>query len=324
MRRREILRAEKRRRRYKDADEETRVIERLRFVIEDCRRMKMCCLIWSSEPFLARVGVTAHITQTTQFLLKNPFYSRFYHLYLESQQQLKTSLNAEDYVTTLMLRKVSELYEMWSVFYITRMAVEVLQAYKYTVASNQIFFEIEKDYFQFDVRKNVASIVLIKNDVRIEIKYEPIYPNYQTVGNVSSLVSGLDNGNPLTPDMVIEVSQKQQIRSLLVFDAKYRWQKGKNGAYYPHQEAINKMHLYHNTILYKQYDPQKSKNVLHRIVSSAYILFPGNILYREPSGGVGALPLFPDMAPKRITDAKETLKTLLLKAQEHLESRSEP
>ena len=72
------------------------------------------------------------------------------------------------------------------------------------MTSNSVFYEIERGYFQFDVRRNLSSIVLTKGERRVEIKYEPRYPNHKTLANASGLAARLNSDNPLTPDMAIE------------------------------------------------------------------------------------------------------------------------
>src|SRR2546421_533379 len=59
-------------------------------------------------------------------LLKHLSYSHFYRLYLQFQQKLKISLDTEQYLTTLTLRKMWDLYQIWSVFHITRTIVDIL------------------------------------------------------------------------------------------------------------------------------------------------------------------------------------------------------
>ena len=94
--------------RNKWEDDETPKIEELEIVVEECQKMIKWCIAWSGEPFLKQVKSLSTSGKATQVLLKNPFYSRFYHLYLQFQQELKISLNAEKYLTTLALRKMSD------------------------------------------------------------------------------------------------------------------------------------------------------------------------------------------------------------------------
>jgi predicted component of viral defense system (DUF524 family) len=284
----------------------------LQRVVADCQQMKQRCMYWSSEEFLKTVQPVVLAGKATQVLLKHPAYSRFFRLYLLFQQRLKTA-STERYVNELALRKVSELYEMWSVFVITRMAIDVLLTAGYRMVSNTTFYEVEKNYFQFDVRRNVASIVLTKDDLRVEFKYEPVYPNQSTVRAHSALVATIIGDDPLTPDMAIEVYKNGEPQDILVFDAKYRRRRARNGLFYPNQEDLDKMHRYRDNIQYQRYHPERSRQpyTLDDIVSSAYILYPGNNIHTESNGKIGALPLIPNLSPQRLDDIREQLKDLL-------------
>ncbi|MBX5450605.1 hypothetical protein [Thermogemmatispora sp.] len=54
------------------------------------------------------------------------------------------------------------------------------QASGYCLASNMTFYEVEKRYFEFEVRKNVASIVLVKRiavALRLMLPHVSIMPS---------------------------------------------------------------------------------------------------------------------------------------------------
>jgi PD-(D/E)XK nuclease superfamily/Domain of unknown function (DUF2357) len=288
-------------------DDETPQIEELKRVLAECQQMIKRCLAWASEPFLKSVKSLAMSGKATQVLLKHPSYSRFYWLYLHFQQELKITLNTEQYLTTLTLRKMWDLYQIWSVFHISKIIVEILTDAGYQVNSNTIFYEVEKDSFQIDVRKNVPTITLEKDDLRIEMKYEPLYP--KPVGSMSGLVS--TDYEQLTPDMSVEISRQGQLKSMLVFDAKYRYQEI-DGSYYPKDDDLNKMRKYRDKICYKTYDPRKPNQRPQKVVSSAYILYPGTYLEHDPDEAeIGAIPLVPNMAQDDLLEVQEVIKDIL-------------
>ncbi len=294
--------------------EDGETIRKLSHAITTCQEMKQRCIRWSSKLFLKTVQSVDLSGKATQVLLKHPTYSRFYHLYLQFQKRLKITYQTDSYVTELAMRKVSELYEMWSVFLITRMAIEELLSAGYQMISNSTFYQVEMNAFQFNVHKNVASIVLEKENQRVAFKYEPVYPNQSTVTLRSALVATTIGSNPLTPDMTIEVYQDDQPQDVLIFDAKYRWDRTSNGSYYPKQEDIEKMYRYRDNIQYKHYQQGQTRRpyTMDEIVRSAYILYPGNKIHSESkNGSIGSLPLIPNMSPQRLNDVREQLKDLL-------------
>ncbi len=299
--------------RYRNDKNARDLLDKMQQALVRCQQMKERCIRWSSEPFLQEVQPLAHGGGATQILLKNPTYNRFYRLYLRFQQHLKITRDAQKTVDELSLKKVSALYELWSVFTLSRMAIDDLLVSGYRIISNSTFFEVEKDYFQFDVQKNKSSIILAKDDLRVEFKYEPIYPNQSLMRYKSALVATTWGSNPLTPDLAIEVYEGDQPRDLLIFDAKYRREKYNRRAY-PKRDDINTMRDYRASIQYQKYGGSGGRDPYERdrVVSSAYIIYPGDELYQEGADkGIGALPLVPGMSASRVHEVREALRDLL-------------
>ena len=288
-------------------DDETPQIEKLKRVVTECQQMTNRCISWGGEPFLKSVKSLSISGKATQVLLKHPSYSRFYRLYLQFQQELKISLDTEQYLTTLTLHKMCDLYQIWSVFHITRMIVSILTKTGYQVTSSSMFYEVEKDSFQIDVRKNLPTVTLAKGDLRIDMKYEPLYP--KPLGNTSGLVS--TDYKQLTPDMSIEIYNHRQLRSVLIFDAKYKYQEI-DDHYYPKDDDLDKMRKYRDLICYRTYEPRRPDLKPRKVVSSAYILYPGTYLEHDPDEAeIGAIPLVPDMTKDDLLEVEETIKDIL-------------
>ena len=299
--------------RYGNREDKEKIVK-LKAVIAECQQMRLRCIHWSSERFLYTVQPTVLIVKATQVLLKHPHYSRFYHLYLLFQQRLQIAqFNTEHYITTIAQRKVSELYEMWSVFGITHIMVEELLTAGYLMISNTTFYEVRKDYFQFDVHRNIAAIILVKNTLRVEFKYEPVYPNRLYVTARSALVNTSMGYDPLTPDMAVEVYQDGVPKYVLIFDAKYRRVKQPDGQWYPNIEDIATMYRYRHNIQYLRYDPTQMRQpyTVEQIVTSAYIFYPANKIRTEANNRIGALPFTPNMPPQRLNEVRQQLKDLL-------------
>jgi hypothetical protein len=287
-------------------------IESLKHVIVDCQQMRRKCINWAGEAFLRSVQPLQMQGNATQILLKSPFYSLFFQLYLRFQQELKISLDLDHYLTELATQKVNDLYEMWSVFEITKIAQEALTGAGFIVTSQTIFYEVERNLFQFRVRKNVPSIIFAKDDLRVEIKYEPLYlsKDNPSVATISALVTDSDDPNDqLTPDLAIEIYERDQVKDVILFDVKYKW-KGVEGSRGPTRNDKNTMRGYRQEICYKPYSPSTSP-LIRGIVSHAYIIYPGDILWHDPDNRIGALPLIPDLNPHLRHDVENTVKNLL-------------
>lgn len=292
----------KRRHGFDGIQDKQEEIDGLQRVIKDCQRMKQYCQHWSREKFLKGTGETFATGKATQILLKHPHYGRFYQLYLQFQQQLRLSLDTKQYLASLNARKVLDLYEMWSIFFLTRMVIDLLAHSGYTMSSSTLFYEIDRNYFQFDVRKNVASILLEKQDMQVKIIYEPVYPNH-TITRQAAIVTTIGRSLPQSPDMAIEIYQGNVLHKVIIFDAKYKCDPW----YYPETQDIDKMYRYKDNIKYNQYNHRQRIFQAREIVSAAYILYPGNKIFIEADGAIGGLPLRPGMSEMRIKEVREQL-----------------
>lgn len=287
-------------------------IESLKQVIVDSQQMRRKCINWAGEAFLRSVQPLQMQGKATQILLKSPFYNLFFQLYLRFQQELKISLDIDHYLTELATQKVSDLYEMWSVFEITKIVRDKLTDAGYIITSQTIFYEVERNLFQFRVRKNVPSIIFAKDDLRVEIKYEPIYlsKDNPSVATISALVTDSSNtDHQLTPDLAIEIYERGQVKDVILFEVKYKW-KGEDGSRSPTRNDKNTMREYRQDICYKPYSLGAS-TLIHEIVSNAYILYPGDIPLHDHLKGIGALPLIPDLDPVKRNDVENAVKNLL-------------
>lgn len=291
-------------------------LEHLRNVISECQQMRQRCIRWSSEPFLRSVQPLNTIGKATQMLLKHPVYSRFYHLYLLYQMRLKTTRDVQEPVSELAMRRVSDLYEMWSVFTLTRLVIDELLTAGYRMVSNTTFYEVEKDYFQFYVQKDTASIVLVRDELRVTFKYEPVYPNRINCRYKSAVVATIIGNNPLTPDMAIESYKGDIPQDILLFDAKYRRMRGGDRLFYPKDEDIDTMYRYRDRIQYQSHIPGKpgDPHRLEPVISCAYVLYPGDRIHTESDDSIGALPLKPGISASSLAEIRAHLHTLLYDA----------
>jgi hypothetical protein len=109
--------------------------------------------------------------------------------------------------------------------------------------------------------------------------------------------------------MAIEVYKGDEPQNVLIFDAKYRWEREH---YTPKQEDIDRMYRYRSNIQYKRYDAgnRRQPYTTEAIVSSASILYPGNKIQREANSRVGGMPFIPGTS-QRVGDVREQVKDLL-------------
>ncbi|EFH85640.1 DUF2357 domain-containing protein [Ktedonobacter racemifer] len=286
-------------------------IKKLKEAVADCKRMMKQCILWADKHFLKTVKTSNISGKATQVLLKSPSYGRFFQLYLHFQQELSVSLKSHNSVTDLAMRKVCDLYEVWCVFTVTQMIVEELVQAHYAIASNALFFEIERNQFEFTVRKNDPSIILRRGNVKVQIIYEPLYKSkkYLSSAAPATIAVHTDDKDQLTPDMAVEIYKDGEPIGLIIFDAKYKW-GGLDGSRTPNRDDKNKMREYRDNICSIKSGPTHTTPI-QRIVSNAYILYPGDALWQEPLNKVGAIPLIPNMSEDQKRDAANVIRSLL-------------
>jgi len=294
--RRRVNRDLKRRRGWED--DESPVIAELEQAVIDCTAFMRQCVAWASVDFLRTVGWQSVESRPTQVLQKHPHYSRFYRLYLRFQAQLKYTNNADRYITQIAMRKLAELYEIWAVFVMTRILLDLLTKRGYAVVSSNGFYELADDQFQFEIKRE-AAIELSGHDQRVVIRYEPVYPSART--HPSGMVA--DARTQLTPDLAVEVWRGGEVVKALIFDAKYKIFRDKGIETY-WEEDLEKMDHYLRAIRWKPANPRFRPQ---SVVASAYILYPGAVLeHNSDYPEVGALPLKP-----KGNNAKQVLAALL-------------
>ena len=286
-------------------ENETRRINDLQAVVSDCQSLMNQCIAWGSEAFLKDVYPLVHAQEPTQVLQKHPFYNRFYRIYLRFQRELGFDLNTERYVARLAMRKLSELYETWSMFVVTNVVIRLLERRRYKIISSSGFFGVDEGQFHVEVDRQ-ARIELALGARRVYLRYEPLYPPAASIS--SGLVSNALTQR--TPDLSIEVLERGQPIAVIIFDAKYGTQRdGDTYTYY--EDDLNKMSDYMQKICWKTNDPRK--RFPRKVVTSAYIVYPGTVIQHDPDQPeTGALPLVPN-APDR-AKALNALKDILKNA----------
>lgn len=283
-------------------DDETEKIQLLDGVALDCQDLLQQCIAWGSEAFLNDVQMVGQHQQPSQILQKHPYYNRFYRIFLRFQKELGVNLDADRYLAELSIRKLSEIYETWSVFIVVNAAMRILRKAGYQIISSNGFFTVRDDLFQFEVDRT-AAVELVKGNRKIIIRYEPLYE--PAVRMVEGLVS--KGQRQRTPDLSIELKELNQTRSVLIFDAKYRTEKVGDVVTFL-DEDLNKMREYRDTIALKI----KYNSRLRPIVRSAYILYPGDVLEHDSYyPDVGALPLQPKMEKEQSAKVSTVLSQIL-------------
>lgn len=297
--------------------EATKQIDTLETALADCRDMQRRVMGWGSRPFLSGVSTSPGQFAPTQVLQKHPAYGRFYRAYLRFQRELRHGLNSEGFLTTIAMRKMWELYQMWATLYLTALAGKVLRANGYEASANRGFFRVEEEYFHFEVDRQ-AEAIFVRDGREVRIRYEPEYPAAGAVPR--GLVTDRDWNR--TPDLAMELWEGDQARAVLLFDPKYKTDevdqpfgtpRDPQRERGPSRLDLDKMSLYYDEIAWK--DRQASGRRLPKVVSSAYVLYPGDKLVHNPDRmDIGAIPMVPE-DKGRMRVAANVLEDLLRAAE---------
>lgn len=272
-------------------------ILKLEAAAEDCRQMQRRVMGWGSRPFLFGVSHSPGKFAPTQVLQKHPAYGRFYRAYLRFQRELRHGLNTEGFLTMIAMRKMAELYQTWAALYLTALAGKLLRTNGYEAAAHHGFFRVEDQFFHFQVDR-AAEIIYVRDEREVRIRYEPEYP---AAGSVPlGLVT--DRSYHRTPDLAIELWQEGESRAVVLFDPKYKTDdidlpfdsepdaKRERG---PARSDLDKMSTYYSEIAWKGRGAAGRR--LPPVVSSAYVLYPGEKLVHDPDRpDVGAIPMVPE------------------------------
>lgn len=295
-----------------DADVLPKNINSLREVLAETTEMAKRCQTLGNAAFLQGVGVLGLAPRPTQVLQKHPAYSQFYALLLQFNHDLALTLDHETYLTTVTMKKMSGIYEVWAVFQVTEVILQLLAEAGYDLVSQSGFFTIDTNRFVFDVQRNTANIELARDELSVRIRYDPIYPkgsaNFGLIAN---------SNEQLTPDLAVEVwdTKAKQPVTVIIFDAKYRWEYDEsNDQFQPKSEDLDKMRRYRDLIRYRVFDARNPNRKPAKIVASAYILYPGKYLDHDPEDPeIGALPLVPE-TDYTLTDQRDTAIADILEA----------
>jgi len=291
---------------YEQADSTAERINELQAAVQQCRLMSRECENWVNVGYLSHLGTNIAMLRPTQVLQKHPHYNRFYRLYLDFQQKLRISWNTEQFTSELHMRKIWEIYQLWSVLRMALGVKRMLLKDGYRIKGTQGIFRMTEDEFHLDIVKG-AQIELVKQDTSVRLCYEPEYFNYRTIQ--SGIVA--TRGPKFNPDMTIEVWRGKYAEKLIVFDAKYKWFDLGDGQQSCVEDDIAKMYLYAGEIRYKPGTNQLPED----IASSAYTLFPGNVILHDPDRPrVGALPMCPGQSETIWRETAKAVKDILQNA----------
>lgn len=243
-----------------------------------------------NRPLFAEVGNFDGQTSESLVLHQRDGYSGVYRIW----QELKLYLDVFGGHSSISMKSVAELYEIWCLLEMRRLLLGLgftEKAHHRALLSDKGMEKSLKDgigaAFQFERTDGIT----------IRLAHEPIFTRSKdpSFGKIYSWTT------VQKPDIFLEATFPNQERVQWIFDAKYRIAEDSNGTDFAPDDAINQMHRYRDALIHihKADDGEHEKS---RPILGAYVLYPAwfdeanaSNPYQEAidAVGIGGFPLLP-------------------------------
>jgi hypothetical protein len=246
------------------------------------------------QPFLSDIGVLNGTTHESLVLQQKTGYSTVYRIW----QDLKHYLTVFDRQTTLSMKSVADIYEVWCFLSIKNILLDELE-FELTQHDHP-HLEL-KDCFEYQLKEGFAGAFSFKrrDGVTARLAHEPRFSRHTRHIRSYSVNQA--------PDILLEITlpPPNNQRFIWLFDAKYRIKLDESIDLVP-EDAINQMHRYRDALirLNQTSDHNNPAGLLKtRPVFGAFALYPGFFnQYQTPNPyydsiqevGIGAFALLPD------------------------------
>ena len=241
------------------------------------------------QPFFKEVGTYQGLSRESLVLHQKAGYSNVYRVW----QALKKYLDVLGQQSSISLKSVAELYEVWCVLEIRRL---LLDSGFIEVDSRKA--QIHQRGLEKQLKEGVGAAFQFERDdgVSVRLAHEPVFSRPRTYreGKTYSWTT------VQKPDILLEATFSEGQQFQWIFDAKYRIANRHDIDLAP-DDAINQMHRYRDALVQLQ-DFGRNWQEKRRPVVGAYVLYPGNFdedndanPYSESitEVGIGAFPFLP-------------------------------
>lgn len=252
--------------------------------------------------FFDDVGLYTGLNKESLVLQQKTGYSKVYRIW----QDLKFYLDKFGDQSTISVKSVAEIYEIWCFLTLKNILIDDLGFCEVSVVSNKL---ILNDYFEYQLKDGfVGAFIFERADgVKVRLAHEPKFTNLgQDIR--SYLVSQ-------EPDIVLEIEFPNGRKFIWLFDAKYRIKTEqdrfgvenlKNTDHVP-DDAINQMHRYRDALIRINAKSEfaAEKRSKSRPVFGAFCLYPGYFNQEHTKNpyqdaideiGIGAFALLPNVS----------------------------
>ncbi len=244
-----------------------------------------------NRPFLSEVSVFSGLIGESLVLQQQTGYAKIYQVW----QELKLYLELFGGVTSMSMKSVSDLYEVWCLLEIKNLLHDLGFEDTGLVGKKVINRGIEKSFSL----SHFAAFCLKRCDgVEVNIYHEPTFkaPNKKNQQGIFSFTT------KQIPDIFIEVIFSTGEKLCWIFDAKYRISDDSDDQDLIPEDAINQMHRYRDALIRLFNEDAIGEERKSRPIYGAYVLYPG--WFDQSHGynpyeksnldvGIGGFPLVP-------------------------------
>ncbi|MDA7928650.1 restriction endonuclease-like protein [Mariniblastus sp.] len=231
------------------------------------------------------VGSFSGMTSESLVLQQKPGYAKVY----KAWQQLKWFLDLLGNDSSLSVRNVAELYEVWCFLQVRNVIIEL--GFREISNNKPVLVNRGVDVAMKDGM--AGAFHFHRGDgIHIRLAHEPIFR--EGTKPVRTWMT------TQIPDIVLRAEFQDGSEIYWIFDAKYRIDAMASSDLVP-DDAINQMHRYRDALIY-QHKSDSSYSDKSRPVFGAYVLYPGSYdQYNQPNPyqeaieevGIGAFSLLP-------------------------------
>ncbi len=271
------------------------------------------------QGFMTEVGDYNGRSSESLVLQQKVGYSSVYRIW----QQLKFYLEVFDSQSSISMKSVAEIYEVWCFLTLKDILIDEL-GFEETVTKKQALKL--NDYFEYQLKDGfVGAFEFVRSDgVTAKLAHEPHFKkNSQGVRTYSVSQK---------PDILLEVTLPNKQRFIWLFDAKYRIKTVKGHYDEPDEDidtidfvpndALNQMHRYRDALIrVTKSNTDEDKNTLSeqksRPVFGAFALYPGNFDQVNSDNpyfsaideiSIGAFALLPDALSSESSESSNNLQ----------------
>lgn len=262
------------------------------------------------QSFMTDVGVYNGHRRESLVLQQKVGYNSVYRIW----QELKFYLDVFDNQSSISMKSVAEIYEVWCFLTLRNILIDELNFKE--VAANKQELKL-KNFFEYQLQDGFAGAFKFERDdgVVARLAHEPPF-NKATKDIRTYSVSQ-------KPDILLEVTLPNSTQFIWLFDAKYRIKTKKDrhddselnidAIDYVPDDAINQMHRYRDALIRMNLDSNNHTDAEYksRPVCGAFALYPGYFDQENEANpyinmidevGIGAFALLPSLTQDNTKD----------------------